>query len=40
MEDGWELKELPKDPIVLYPVHGGYLVVSKWGKEEDLDELK
>ncbi len=40
LNDGWELKELPKDPIVLYPVHGGYLVVSKWGKEEDLDELK
>ena len=40
VEDGWELKELPKDPIVLYPVHGGYLVVSKWGKEEDIDEIK
>ena len=40
LTDNWELKELPRDPIVLYPVHGGYLVVSKWGKEEDLDELK
>ena len=40
VDEDWELKELPKDPIVLYPVHGGYLVVSKWGKEEDLDELK
>ena len=38
--DGWELKELPKDPIVLYPVHGGFLIVSKWGKEADIDEIK
>jgi len=37
---GWELKPLPKDPIVLAPVLGGYLVVSKWGKEEDLPELE
>ena len=24
------------DPIVLYPVEGGYLVVTKWGGEADL----
>lgn len=24
-----------KDPIVLYPVGGGYLIVSKWGSEAD-----
>lgn len=40
LENGWELKPLPKDPIVLAPVSGGYLVVSKWGKEENLPELK
>jgi hypothetical protein len=40
LSDGWELKELPKDPIVLYPVSGGYLIVSKWGLEADLDEVQ
>ena len=40
LSDGWELKELPKDPIVLYPVFGGYLIVSKWGVEADIDEVQ
>ena len=40
LENGWKLKEIPKDPIVLYPVKYGYLVVSKWGKEEDISEIK
>ena len=40
MSNGWELKELPKDPIVLYPVSGGFLIVSKWGLEADLDEVQ
>lgn len=40
VEKGWELKEIPRDPIVLWPVHGGFLVVTKWGKEENLDELR
>lgn len=40
LSNGWELKELPKDPIVLYPVSGGYLIVSKWGKEADIDEVQ
>jgi hypothetical protein len=40
LSDGWELKELPKDPIVLYPVSGGYLIVSKWGAEADIDEVQ
>lgn len=28
------VQEIP-DPIVLYPVNGGYLIVSKWGLEGD-----
>lgn len=36
----WELKELPKDPIVLVGIGKLFIVVSKWGKEEDLDELR
>ena len=40
LSNGWELKELPKDPIVLYPVSGGYLIVSKWGAEADIDEVQ
>lgn len=31
-------KIVPKDPIVLQPVKGGYLIVSKWGLEAS-DEL-
>ncbi len=30
--DGYHLKHIP-DPIVLQPIAGGYLVVSKWGDE-------
>jgi len=33
-------QELVYDPIALYPVMEGYLVISKWGAEENLDELK
>lgn len=40
LKNGWELKELPKDPIVLAPVHGGYLIVTVWGPEADIDEVK
>ena len=32
IKDGYKLCEIP-DPIVLQPVKGGYLVVSKWGLE-------
>lgn len=28
------------DPVVLAVVDGGYLVVSKWGNEENIEELK
>ena len=28
-----------KDPIVLFPVMGGYIVVSKWGAEADIEEF-
>lgn len=31
-KDGHELKLIP-DPIVLQPVKGGYLIISKWGFE-------
>lgn len=31
---------IAKDPIVLHPVNGGYLIVSKWGNEENLNEFK
>jgi len=40
LNEGWELKPVPDDPIVLHPIQGGYLVVTKWGKEEDIEELK
>jgi len=40
LENDWEIKELPKDPIVLYPVNGGYLIVSKWGPEAEIDEVQ
>jgi hypothetical protein len=37
VEDGYKLYNIP-DPIVLQPVKGGYLIVSKWGVEgEDID---
>ena len=38
-EDGFVLKEKEvKDPIVLKPVVGGFLIVTKWGLEsEDID---
>jgi hypothetical protein len=37
IEDGYKLANIP-DPIVLQPVKGGYLIVSKWGLEgEDKD---
>jgi hypothetical protein len=32
VSDGYKLESIP-DPIVLQPVKGGYLVVSKWGLE-------
>lgn len=38
IEDGYKLELNLPDPIVLQPVKGGYLVVSKWGLEaEDAD---
>lgn len=33
-------QELVYDPICLKTVNGGYLVVTKWGAEENLDEIK
>lgn len=32
VEDGYKLVALP-DPIVLQPVQGGYLIITKWGLE-------
>lgn len=38
IEDGYKLQLNLPDPIVLQPVKGGYLIVSKWGLEsEDAD---
>jgi hypothetical protein len=31
---------LPKDPIVFYPVIGGYLIVTAWGPEAEIEELQ
>lgn len=36
--DGYKLQQNIPDPVVLQPVKGGYLVVSKWGLEGK-DEL-
>jgi len=33
IEDGYKLQQNIPDPIVLQPVRGGYLVVTKWGLE-------
>lgn len=38
MKDGYKLEYIP-DPIVLQPVKGGYLVVSKWGAEANDESL-
>lgn len=38
IEDGYKLANIP-DPIVLQPVKGGYLIVSKWGLEGEDKEL-
>ena len=38
-EDGFLLKDIEvKDPIVLKPVNGGFLIISKWGLEAS-DEI-
>jgi len=39
----WEVrgyKVVDADPIVLQPVRGGFLIVSKWGEEADIKEAK
>lgn len=38
IEDGYKLQLNIPDPVVLQPVKGGYLIVSKWGLEAS-DEL-
>lgn len=38
IEDGYKLQQNLPDPIVLQPVKGGYLIVTKWGLEAS-DEL-
>lgn len=32
----YEVRLIDKDPIVLMPCNGGYLIVSKWGNESDI----
>ena len=34
-----EVKLINPDPIVLHEVEGGYLIITKWGAEEDISEL-
>lgn len=38
IEDGYKLTPIP-DPIVLQPVNGGYLIISKWGIEGEDETL-
>lgn len=38
IEKGYRLENIP-DPIVLQPVKGGYLIVSKWGLEANDESL-
>jgi hypothetical protein len=28
-----ELRNMPRDPVVLCPVDGGYLIIAAWGQE-------
>lgn len=37
--DGYKLEQNIPDPIVLQPVNGGYLIVSKWGLEAEDNDL-
>ncbi|HQV53945.1 MAG TPA: hypothetical protein PLX17_00440 [Chitinophagaceae bacterium] len=37
--DGYKLEQNIPDPIVLQPVNGGYLIVSKWGLEGQDESL-
>jgi len=39
IEDGYKLELNLPDPIVLQPVKGGYLIVSKWGLEASDESL-
>lgn len=39
IENGYKLELNLPDPIVLQPVKGGYLVVSKWGLEAEDNDL-
>lgn len=34
-----DYKIIDNDPIVLFQINGGYLVISKWGNEESIKEL-
>ena len=37
---GVEIRNIPApDPVVLQPVNGGYLIVSKWGDEASDKDL-
>lgn len=37
--EGFEItRQLPKDPIVLQDVIGGFLIITKWGPEADIKE--
>lgn len=34
LKDGWKLQNIP-DPVVLFPVYKGFLIVSAWGLEAE-----
>jgi len=36
-DESQKFEVLPEDPIVLYPVRQGFLVLSKWGVEADIN---
>lgn len=40
IQNGYELKKLPQDPIVLCPVNNGYLIVTMWGEEAEIGEVQ
>lgn len=38
--DTQELKIVDPDPVVLYEVDGGFVIVSKWGAEADIEDFE
>jgi len=40
IDENGMIVRIKTDPVVFYPVKGGYLIISKWGKEADYEEFK